>query len=90
VITVLVIVIVVGVLRGTHTSFGFNCSMLPTGNDSFLDGSGEALQKCTWHLGNGRRTCGETYGVKVKRAYVRLQVKHTNPDVSESETREGD
>jgi hypothetical protein len=88
VITVLMIVIVAGVLRGTHTSFGFHCGLLPTANDLFLDGSGEALQKCSWHLGNGRRTWGETYGVKVKRAYVSLQVMHRNPDVSESEARE--
>jgi hypothetical protein len=88
VITVLAIVIVAGVLRGTHTRFGFHCGLLPTANDSFLDGSGEAVQKCTWHLGNGRRTWGETYGVKIKRAYVTLQVMHRNPDVSESEARE--
>src|ERR1051325_2392543 len=88
VIPVLVIVIVAGGLRGTQTSLGFNCGLLPTANDSFVDGSCEALQKCSWHLGNGRRTWGETYGVKVKRAYVSLQVMHRNPDVSESEARE--
>ena len=88
VITLLVIMIVAVVLRATYTSLGLNCGLLPTENDSFLDGSGEALQKCSWHLGNGRRTWGETYGVKVKRAYVSLQVMHRNPDVSESEARE--
>jgi len=87
-VTVLAIVIIACVLHGTHTSLSVHCGLLPTENDSFLDGSGQPVQKCTWHLGNARRTWGETYGVKVKRVYVSLQVRHTNPDVSESEARE--
>ncbi len=65
-----------------HTSVGFRCGLLPAKNDPYLDGSGRALQNCDWHLGNGKRTWGETYGLKLKRVYVSVDVTHTNPNVT--------
>ena len=62
-----------------HGSFGFRCGLLDAANEPYLDGSGKAFQKGSWHLGNGTHIRGETYGFKVHRLYVSMEVGHTNP-----------
>jgi len=73
---------------GDHGSFGFRCGLLAAANDPYLDGSGKVFQKGSWHLGNGTRTWGETYGLKVHRLYVSMKVGHTNPRITPREARE--
>jgi hypothetical protein len=77
----------VGVLYANHGSLSFHRGTLAT-NDQFLDGSGKMFQRGTWHLGNGTRTWGETYGVNIFRAYVTVQVTHRNPQVTPQQARE--
>ena len=67
------------VLYANHGSLYFRCGLLPTANDEYLDGSHRTFQQCTWHLGNSTRTWGATYGFKVCRGYVSMEVKHVNP-----------
>ncbi len=55
-----------------HGSLGFRCGLLPTASDPYLDGSRKLFQKCSWHLGSGTRTWGETYGVKLSRLYLSM------------------
>jgi hypothetical protein len=71
-----------------HSSVIFRCGLLGRANDPYLDGSGRTFQRCTWHLGVGTRTWGETYGFKVRRVYVSMQVKHINPRLTAREARE--
>jgi hypothetical protein len=75
-------------LYGNHGSLGFRCGLLAAGNDPYLDGSGKVFQKCSSHLGNGTHTWGETYGFKVRRLYVSMEIGHTNPRVTPREARE--
>jgi len=60
-----------------HDRLALHCGLLPASNDQFLDNSGHFFQRCSWHLGDGTRTSGETFGIKIRRAYVTLQI--TNP-----------
>ncbi len=62
--------------------------MLATANELYLDGSNGWFQQCSWHLGKGTRTWGETYGVKLWRVYASLEVQHTDPSVTPSEAEE--
>lgn len=62
--------------------------ILAHASDQYLDGSGRAFQKGSWHLGNGTRTWGETYGFKVGRFYMSMSVKHVNTTVTPTEARE--
>lgn len=75
-------------MHRNQVSLQVHCGLLSKGDLFFLDGSGHTFQKCTWHTGNGRRTWGETFGLKVKRAYASAQVTHTNPAVSKPEADE--
>jgi hypothetical protein len=77
-----------GMLYHNHGSLGVRCGLLATSGDQFLDGSRRVFQKCSWHLGDGTRTWGETYGVKVSRLYLTVEVKHTNPRVTPAEAKE--
>ena len=71
-----------------HNSDNFRCGLLGRANDPYLDGSGRTFQRCTWHIGIGTRTWGETYGFKVHRIYVSMEVKHTNLRLTPKEARE--
>ena len=71
----------VGVLYANYGSLSFHRGTLAA-HDQFLDGSGDVFQRCTWHLGNGTRTWGETYGVRIFGGYVTVEVKHVNPQVT--------
>ena len=75
-------------LYANHGSVSVRCGLLATATDLYLDGSGRTFQKCSWHLGIGTRTWGETYGFKVRRVYVSLGVRHINPRLSPGEARE--
>jgi hypothetical protein len=81
-IVIAMIATCVGLLLTRRVSFSVHAGLLPTANDPFLDGSNRSLQTATWHLGNGTRTWGETVGLKLRRAYLTVQIKHTNPTVS--------
>ena len=72
----------------SNGSLHVSCGLLPTANDEYLDNSGHVFQKVSWHLGNARRTWGETYGLKVRRAYFSVAVTHVNPGVSAEEANE--
>ena len=92
----LTLVVVVMVLWGValyanHGSVSFGCGLLSPANDpfgQFLDGSGRVLQQGSWHKGNATRTWGETYGIKIRRCYLTMEVTHINPRVSPAEARE--
>jgi hypothetical protein len=75
-------------LYAKHGSVAFRCGILATANDQYLDNSGRMFQECSWHLGIGTRTWGETYGLKVRRVYVTMEIKHINPRLTPSEARE--
>ena len=47
--------------------------------------SAATFQSGSWHFGNGTRTWGETYGIKLGRLYLGIEVKHTNPRISVTE-----
>jgi hypothetical protein len=64
-------------LHHTHGSIQIWCGLLKSSEDPYLDNPQGFFQSCSWHLGNNRRTWGETYGVKVKRLYISMAVKHT-------------
>jgi hypothetical protein len=64
--------------------------MLPNAKSSFLDGSNGLFQHCSWHLGNGTRTWGETYGIRFRRPYLNVEVKHLNPNIHPAEARDED
>jgi len=72
----------------SNGSLHLSCGLLPTAKDEYLDNSGRVLQSISWHLGNGRRTWGETYGLKLSRAYLTVQVTHLDPGVTEEEANE--
>jgi hypothetical protein len=86
-VLVTVVVVWVGVLYANHGSLSFHRGSLAA-HQQFLDGSGDMLQRCTWHLGNGTRTWGETYGVKIFGGYVTVEVTHINPQVTPQQARE--
>jgi hypothetical protein len=71
-----------------RSSVRFRCGLLGRVNNPYLDGSDRTFQRCTWHLGIGTRTWGETYGVKVRRIYVSMEVKHVNLRLTPKEARE--
>jgi hypothetical protein len=75
-------------LFAAPVSIQLHAGLLPSANDPFLDGSNQTFQSITWHLGNGLRTWGETRGVKIWRAYLTVQVKHTNPNVTSTQAAE--
>ena len=70
------------VLFGNDSPLHLWGGLLAKTSDQYLDGSGRAFQKASWHLGNGTRTWGETYGVKVGHFYMSLSVKHVNPSLT--------
>jgi hypothetical protein len=76
------------VLFGNHGPLHLWGGILAKATDQYLDGSGRAFQQCSWHLGNGTRTWGETYGFKVGRFYVSMSVNHVNPRLTPTEARE--
>jgi len=78
------------VLYPNHSSLGIRCGLLATANDPYLDGSRKPFQKCSWHIGNATRTWGETYGLKLRRLYVSLEVRHCNPRITPDEARENE
>jgi len=65
-----------------------HCGLLRTGQEMFLDGSGDIFQRVDWHLGNGTRTRGETYGMKISRAYLTLSVTHISAGITPAQARE--
>ena len=75
-------------LYHSHGSLRFRGGLLASTSDPYLDGSRKLFQKCSWHLGHGTRTWGNTYGVKVNRLYLSMEVRHTNPRISADEARE--
>jgi hypothetical protein len=75
-------------LYANHGSIGFWWGMSGTANDVYLDGSNRMFQKGGWHLGNGTRTWGETYGLKAGRFYLTMGVTHTNPSITPDEANE--
>lgn len=77
-------------LYAHHGSVRFRCGLLATAKEQYLDGSGRILQRCSWHLGVGTRTWGETYGFKVYRIYISMEVKHVNLRLTPREAREDD
>ena len=89
-LTISVVLIPCALLCRNHPSVGFRCGLLATASDPYLDGSRRLLQKRTWHLGNGTRTWGETYGMKYNRLYLSLELSHTNPRLTANEAREND
>jgi len=76
------------VIYANYGSLSLRCGMLATPKAPYLDGSGRNFQECSWHLGNATRTWGETYGVRLWRAYVSVEVRHTNPSISPHEAKE--
>jgi hypothetical protein len=66
-------------LYHSHGSLSIRCGLLATASDSYLDDSRKVFQKCSWHIGNATRTWGETYGLRLRRLYLSLEVSHTNP-----------
>ena len=64
--------------------------LLATASDPYLDGPRKLFQQCSWHLGNGTRTWGKTYGAKMNRLYLSVEVRHTNPYISADEARENE
>ena len=77
-------------LYANHGSLRLNWGVLPTVRAEFLNGSGQVFQQASWHLGNATRTWGDTYGVKIHRWYVSVQVTHLNPRITPDEAREND
>ena len=77
-------------LRCENSSLHLHWGMLPNAKSPFLDGSNGWFQRCSWHLGNGTRTWGETFGVKIRRAYLDVEVVHLNPIIGPAEAREED
>lgn len=73
-----------------HGSLGIRCGLLAITSDPCLDGSRKLFQKCSWHLGNATRTWGETYGLKLRRLYLSLEVRHTNPRITPDEATENE
>jgi len=85
----LLVLLILGVaLYANHGSIGFWCGMSATASDEYLDGSNRMFQQGGWHLGNGTRTWGETYGLKVGRFYLTMGVTHTNPSITADEANE--
>ncbi len=75
-------------LYANQGSISVRCGMLATANEPYLDNPNRLFQKVSWHLGIGTRTWGETYGIKVRRVYLSVQVTHTNPRLTPSEAGE--
>jgi hypothetical protein len=76
---------------GCVSHVSFHCGLLTPANDpfgQFLDGSGRVFQQGSWHKGNATRTWGETYGIKLRRFCLTMQVTHINPRVTPVEARE--
>lgn len=86
-LTVAVVVFCVS-LYANHGSISFRCGMLATASEPYLDNSNRLFQQCSWHLGIGTRTWGETYGIKVRRVYVSMYVTHINPFLTPGEAGE--
>jgi len=88
------IILIVGIfawclaLYASNGSLHVCCGLLPTAKDEYLDNSGRVFQSLSWHFGNARRTWGETYGLKISRAYLSVQVTHVNPSISGEEANE--
>jgi hypothetical protein len=80
--------VIAAVLYFQQGSVSFRVGMLSTSRGQFLDGSGRMLQEVSWHMGNGLRTWGETYGLKFGRGYVTVQVTHIDPSWTKAEARE--
>ena len=78
------------VLYRSHGSLGIRCGLLATASDPYLDGSHKLFQECSWHIGNATRIWGETYGLKLRRLYLSLEVRHTNPRITPDEARENE
>lgn len=76
------------VLYRSHGSLGIRCGLLATASDPYLDGYRKLFQECSWHIGNATRTWGETYGLKLRRLYVSLEVRHCNPLITPDEAGE--
>jgi hypothetical protein len=62
--------------------------MLSSSKEQFLDSSNHFFRRGSYHLGNARRTWGETCGLKIGRCCVALAVQHTNPLVTPQEANE--
>jgi hypothetical protein len=84
-VAVTVMVVFCVPLYANHGSISFRCGTLATASEPYLDNSNRFFQRCSWHLGIGTRTWGETCGIKVRRAYVSVYVTPTNPRLSPSE-----
>ena len=65
------------ILYTNHGSVRLGCGTLSPGQ-TFLDGSRGLVQRTSWHMGNGLRTWGTTYGITFARAYVVIQITHVN------------
>ncbi len=70
-----------------NNSLGFRSGWLAPG-DSYLDNSGRIFQKGSYHLGNGLRTTGRTFGVKLGHWYLTLWLTRVNSTVSQIEAKE--
>lgn len=78
----------VATVYSRHGRLRFDCGILPSANDPFLDGSGAVLQRTSWHLGDGTRTSGDTFGVKIRSCFLSLQITRVNPRRSAKEAGE--
>jgi hypothetical protein len=63
-VAVTVMVVFCVPLYANHGSISFRCGTLATASEPYLDNSNRFFQRCSWHLGIGTRTWGETCGIK--------------------------
>ena len=70
-----------------NNSVGFRAGVLTPGS-AYIDNSGRMFQRCYYYLGNGLRTTGQTYGIKVGRFYLTVFRTHINPGVSSFDAQE--
>lgn len=75
------------ILYTNHGSLHLGCGILSPGQ-TFLDGSRSLLQRISWHMGNGLRTWGTTYGITFARVYVTIQITHVDLHWTPTEARE--
>jgi hypothetical protein len=78
-LTVAAMALFLGAVYPKYGSICLRCGILPNSKDDYLDGSRRLFQRCGWHLGDGTYMWGTTYGIKVDRAYLSMQVTHIDP-----------
>src|SRR4051812_1198811 len=74
--------------KGRAVGLRLSSGWLASSDAHHLDNSENVFQRTTWHLGNGTRTRGSTYGNKVARAYLGIQVTRVDSRVTPEEAQE--